>query len=90
MGGRLVAVGARNFEYNTETCPVCYATVGRACARLDFDRGRGGSKRETHRAEAKRLGIPFPFTEQWKATQRRKRQKEERQNRPAQKPKKRA
>jgi len=57
MGGRLVVLGPRPFEYNTEPCPVCYAVAGYPCARLDFDRGRGGSKQESHRTDAARLNF---------------------------------
>ena len=62
MGGRLVPVSPTKFELNKQLCPECAAPAGAACIRQSWEGTRKGNRPETHRTQAARLKVDFPFT----------------------------
>lgn len=72
MNGRLVSVRPTKYEFNEKICPVCAALPGTACIRQQWEGGRG-NRPETHRSMAERLGVEFPFTDEFIAKHKRRR-----------------
>jgi len=62
MNGRLVTVSPTKFELNEKLCPECAAPTGAPCIRQTWEGTRKGNRPETHRTEAARLEVEFPFT----------------------------
>lgn len=72
MGGRIVSVSPTKFEMNEKLCPECAAATGSPCIRQSWEGPRKGNRPETHRSQAARLKVEFPFTKEFVAQARKR------------------
>ena len=62
MNGRIVFGRPRTPQLNEKLCSECAAATGQPCIKSSWEKAGAGHRHETHRAEAERRGLAFPFT----------------------------
>ena len=67
LGGRIVRVKPRRYQFNDESCDVCLAVEGSPCTKREWEGRKPGKwvtyREETHKTTALNRGLSWPMNE---------------------------